>query len=37
MTEEQDIGLYFKRARASSALFGDTEFHLRRIARLGGF
>ena len=33
MTEEQDIGLYFKRARASSVLFGDANAHYRRVAR----
>ncbi len=37
MTEEQDIGLYFKRARASSALFGDAPEHLRRVARANGY
>jgi alkylation response protein AidB-like acyl-CoA dehydrogenase len=37
MTEEQDIGLYFKRARVSSALFGDANDHYRRIARRSGF
>jgi alkylation response protein AidB-like acyl-CoA dehydrogenase len=37
MTEEQDIGLYFKRARVASALFGDARFHYRRFARLNGF
>jgi len=37
MTEEQDIGLYFKRARASSVLFGDANEHYRRLARLGGY
>jgi alkylation response protein AidB-like acyl-CoA dehydrogenase len=37
MTEEQDIGLYFKRARASSVLCGDANEHYRRIARLSGF
>jgi alkylation response protein AidB-like acyl-CoA dehydrogenase len=37
MTEEQDIGLYFKRARASSVLFGDAAYHYRRYARLNGF
>jgi len=37
MTEEQDIGLYFKRARASSTLFGDARFHYRRVAQLSGF
>ncbi|MEM9175582.1 MAG: acyl-CoA dehydrogenase family protein [Myxococcota bacterium] len=34
MTEEQDIGLFFKRARASSVLFGDANEHYRRLARL---
>ncbi len=37
MTEEQDIGLYFKRARASSALGGSANDHYRRIARLSGY
>jgi alkylation response protein AidB-like acyl-CoA dehydrogenase len=37
MTEEQDIGLYFKRARTSSVLFGDASYHYRRYARLNGF
>jgi len=37
MTEEQDIGLYFKRARTSSLLFGDAPYHYRRYARLNGF
>jgi alkylation response protein AidB-like acyl-CoA dehydrogenase len=37
MTEEQDIGLYFKRARASSTLFGDAGFHYRRFATWSGF
>ena len=37
MTEEQDIGLFFKRARTSAALFGDTPFHHRRFARESGF
>ena len=36
MTEEQDIGLFFKRARASAALFGSADDHHRRIARLSG-
>ena len=37
MTEEQDIGLYFKRARVGSLLFGDENDHYRRIARASGF
>ena len=37
MTEEQDIGLYFKRARASSALFGAGPNHLRRVAAAHGY
>jgi alkylation response protein AidB-like acyl-CoA dehydrogenase len=37
MTEEQDIGLYFKRARTSAALFGDATYHYRRFARLNHF
>jgi alkylation response protein AidB-like acyl-CoA dehydrogenase len=37
MTEEQDIGLYFKRAQASSTLFGDAAHHYARFAGLSGF
>jgi alkylation response protein AidB-like acyl-CoA dehydrogenase len=37
MTEEQDIGLFFKRARVTSALFGDAAFHYDRFARLHAF
>ncbi len=37
MTEEHDIGLYFKRARASATIFGDASYHYRRVARLSGF
>ncbi len=37
MTEEHDIGLYFKRARASAAVFGDSTYHYRRVARSSGF
>ena len=37
MTEEQDIGLFFKRARVSATLFGDTAYHHRRFATASGF
>ena len=37
MTEEEDIGLYFKRARSSAVLWGNADAHYRRIARLGGY
>lgn len=37
MTEEQDIGLYFKRARVGSLLLGDASYHYRRFARLNDF
>jgi acyl-CoA dehydrogenase len=37
MTEEEDIGLFFKRARVSAVLWGDADAHCRRIARLGGY
>lgn len=37
MTEEEDIGLYFKRARVSATLWGDANAHYRRIARLSGY
>ena len=36
LLKEQDIGLFFKRARASSVLFGDATHHYRRVARLSG-
>lgn len=32
MTDEHDIGLYFKRMYALNALFGDEEFHVARFA-----
>ncbi len=34
VTEELEIGLYFKRLLAFEALFGSTNFHLRRHADL---
>ena len=37
MTEEQDIGLFYKRARVVSTIWGDASFHHRRFARLSGF
>ncbi len=37
MTEEHDIGLFFKRARIASNLFGDASFHYDRFARLQSF
>jgi alkylation response protein AidB-like acyl-CoA dehydrogenase len=37
MTEEQDIGLFYKRARVTSTIWGDAGYHHRRFARLSGF
>jgi hypothetical protein len=37
MTDEYDIGLYLKRARAAQLTFGDAAFHRDRWARLRGF
>ena len=37
MTDEHDIGLYLKRARAAELTFGDAAFHRDRIARLDGY
>jgi acyl-CoA dehydrogenase len=37
MTDEYDIGLYLKRARACDATFGDAAFHRDRWARLKGY
>jgi alkylation response protein AidB-like acyl-CoA dehydrogenase len=36
VTEELDIGLYFKRLLAFETLFGGTTHHYRRVAALGG-
>lgn len=37
VTEEHDIGLYFKRFHVLAALFGDEEHHVQRFASLPGF
>ncbi len=37
MTDEHDIGLFMKRARALEFAFGDAAFHRRRFAELRGF
>jgi alkylation response protein AidB-like acyl-CoA dehydrogenase len=37
MTDEHDIGLYAKRARASELMFGDAAHHRARFAALQGF
>ncbi len=37
MTDEYDIGLYMKRARAAELTFGDAAFHRERWAALGGY
>jgi acyl-CoA dehydrogenase len=37
MTDEYDIGLYMKRARAAELSFGDAAFHRARWARLNGY
>ena len=37
MTDEYDIGLYMKRARATDALLGDASFHRERWATLRGY
>jgi len=37
ITDEHDVGLYFKRMHVLNALFGDEEHHLQRIATLPGF
>jgi alkylation response protein AidB-like acyl-CoA dehydrogenase len=37
VTDEQDIGLYMKRARAAQFTFGDSGYHRDRYARLEGF
>jgi alkylation response protein AidB-like acyl-CoA dehydrogenase len=37
VTDEFDIGLYLKRARAADATFGDVAWHRRRWAELSGY
>jgi alkylation response protein AidB-like acyl-CoA dehydrogenase len=37
ITDEQDVGLYFKRIRVMQGLFGDADWHLGRYASLPGF
>jgi alkylation response protein AidB-like acyl-CoA dehydrogenase len=37
VTDEHDVGLYFKRMTVLNALFGDEEFHVRRFGALPSF
>jgi hypothetical protein len=37
MTDEFDIGLFIKRARVDSVLFGDVAFHADRVATMRGY
>lgn len=37
MTDEFDIGLFMKRARVGQELFGDTNFHADRLARMNRY
>ena len=37
VTDEHNVGLYFKRINVLNALFGDEEFHVRRFGQLPGF
>jgi alkylation response protein AidB-like acyl-CoA dehydrogenase len=37
MTDEYDIGLYMKRDRALNELFGDSNYHADRLARMMGY
>jgi alkylation response protein AidB-like acyl-CoA dehydrogenase len=37
ITDEHDIGLYFKRMHVLCTLFGDEQHHLERLTRLPGF
>jgi acyl-CoA dehydrogenase len=37
MTDEFDIGLFMKRARVAQELFGDSNFHADRVAKLNGY
>jgi alkylation response protein AidB-like acyl-CoA dehydrogenase len=37
MTDEYDIGLYMKRDRVLNELFGDSNYHADKLARLNGY
>jgi alkylation response protein AidB-like acyl-CoA dehydrogenase len=37
MTDEEDIGLFLKRARAAEQTLGDAGYHRDRFAKLGGY
>ncbi len=37
ITDEQDVGLYFKRLRVLNGLFGDGDWHVARFQSLAGF
>ena len=37
MTDEEDVGLYMKRARATEMTFGDAAYHRNRFAALKGY
>lgn len=37
ITDEHDIGLYFKRVRVLQGLFGDTDYHVDRFQKLDRF
>jgi alkylation response protein AidB-like acyl-CoA dehydrogenase len=37
MTDDIDIGIFMKRARVLTELYGDADFHVNRIAELNGY
>jgi hypothetical protein len=37
MTDEMDIGLFMKRAKVLSSLYGGADCQIERFARLSGF
>jgi acyl-CoA dehydrogenase len=37
MTDEEEIGLFLKRAKAAELAFGDAAYHRARFATLTGF
>jgi alkylation response protein AidB-like acyl-CoA dehydrogenase len=37
MTDEYDVGFFMKRQRVLAELYGDTDFHADRLARLNGY
>ena len=37
VTDDSDIGFFLKRSRVIEKAFGDSNFHLDRLSRIGGY